>query len=93
MSHYSKEFVNQIIRDRAIARRERRDRRATNPEALRVFVPFRQWLRHVKGIEDPASLSRYRLWENFNEYQLDCVRFGLDSENPRNYDLYNTLID
>lgn len=91
MSHYDKQFVQKIINDRAEARRDRDSRRALNPDALRSFIPFREWLYFAKGIADWRQLKPYRLWDCYNEYQLDCVKSNLEYENPNHYGLYNTL--
>ena len=93
MSNYDKSFIREIIRGRAVARRKRAKERATNEEARRVFVPFEEWLKFVKGCSDWRQLKPYRRWDYFNEYQLDCLSCRLEYSNPRLYNIYDPLFD
>ncbi len=92
MSHYDKSFVDQIIRERAKARRERAERRTVNPFASRLYVPFEEYLRLAHGIDDWHTVRRYKLWELFNDYQCVCASVHLEWESPTKYGLYNTLL-
>lgn len=91
MSHYSKEFVKSIIRDRANARRERDHQREINLYAQQVYVPFKEWLYYTEGIVDWRQLRKWDLRNYFCDYQLDCLRHELEWEHPQNYGLTNVL--
>lgn len=93
MYYHGKELIDKLIRDRANERRARRNERRTNMDAWTGWVPFDQWLLYAKGVEDWHSLKPYRLYDWYNEYQLECLRNGLEYQAPTTYGLYNTLFD
>lgn len=91
MSYYGKDFVKSLILERAKARREREINRVYNEGATRLYIPYSEWLRYAKGVTDWHDLRPYKLWDYYNEYQLECLKYQLEYEHPSIYGLYNTL--
>lgn len=92
MYYHGKERINELIHERANARRERANARQTNWEAWTAYVPFDEWLRYAKGVDDWHSLKPYRRYDYYLEYQIECIRHGLEFQCPKMFGLYNTLM-
>ena len=91
MFYYKENFVQWLIRERAQARRDRHNYNGTNADALRPYLPFPEWLRFMRSVEDWHAVKPYKLWCYFTEYQVDCVSASLEWEDPKQYGLYNCL--
>lgn len=77
---------------RAKEKRDRLASRRMNSDATQVAVKFPDWLRYKKSVANWRELKPYQRWDYFNEYQMDCVRNGVEYENPVIYGLYDTIL-
>lgn len=84
--------VHTIIRENARKKREREAARRFRPDAVQSWVKFSDWLLYTHGIVDWKEVKQYTLYELFLDYELECLRNGMEYEHPKMYGLYNTLL-
>ncbi len=85
-------YVPQIIRDRAKARREREAARRLNEDAIQSWVKFPDWLLYTHGIVDWEQLKGFALRELYLDYELECLKNGMEYDHPKIYGLKSSIM-
>lgn len=83
--------VQWLIRTRSEEKRERERSRALRSDATRSWVPFTEYL-HYRGAEDWKKLGKYQLTSYYLDYELECLRCGMEYEHPKLYGVTVSLM-
>lgn len=84
--------IEYIKRQRMKEREERAQKRAFRSDAPRGWVPFKEYLEHAKGVLDWRKLGKYELTNNYLDYELECLRNGMEYEHPKIYGITVSLM-
>lgn len=84
--------VSFIIRQRAKEKREREAHRAFRADATRDWVPFPEYLKFAKGVDNWRKLGSYKLNEYYMDYELECLIAGMEYEHPKLYGVKMSLM-